>query len=304
MSNSVIGKQKRKNPEGLPAPYSIPEFLTRSSDPEFICYDPDLSEGNWQLCTSRQILDPKHKAWMAKIDEPDILHRKKWDYSIIIETLSAYGILKPGASGIGFGVGREPLVSLFASYGCTVLATDLPLNNEHKEKWDEVGSHSSEKSQLFYEDLISREKFDRLVSFMPVNMTEIPTDLYDEPVDFVWSTSALEHVGTHKGARDFVMNSAKMLKPGGIVVHTSEINLTSKEKTVELPTFYLWTRKSIEALRKDLRAEGYRIRKLNLHPGAGKADQIVNNVLREGPVMKRQKRGFAFTSFSIIIEKP
>ena len=55
-----------------------------------------------------------------------MLHRKMWEWLFIAEALRERGMLAAGRSGLGFGVGQEPLVALFAAAGCDVVATDQP----------------------------------------------------------------------------------------------------------------------------------------------------------------------------------
>ncbi len=55
-----------------------------------------------------------------------MLHRKMWEWLFIAEALRERGMLAAGRRGLGFGVGQDPLVALFAAEGCDVVATDQP----------------------------------------------------------------------------------------------------------------------------------------------------------------------------------
>ena len=79
---------------------------------------------------------------------------------------------------------------------------------------------------------MERSAFDSRVQFQPADMRTLEglTGKYD----FVWSSCALEHLGTLQAGIDFVVKSASMLKPGGVAVHTTEFNVGSNTGTIEL----------------------------------------------------------------------
>jgi hypothetical protein len=45
------------------------------------------------------------------------------------------GVLQSPSRGLGFGVGAEPLAATFASFGCHIIATDLPPDEATKKGW-------------------------------------------------------------------------------------------------------------------------------------------------------------------------
>ena len=51
--------------------------------------------------------------------------------------------------------------------------------------------------------------------------------------DLVWSASAFEHLGSFMHGLEFVINSVKCLKPGGVAVHTTEFNCSSDADTLD-----------------------------------------------------------------------
>lgn len=62
-------------------------------------------------------------------------HRKFWEFCFIYYVLYDNKMLVPGKSGLGFGVGKEPLASLFASDGCRITATDLSIESAMASGW-------------------------------------------------------------------------------------------------------------------------------------------------------------------------
>jgi hypothetical protein len=180
------------------------------------------------------------------VDERPASYRKIWEWAAILQTLEERGMLQHGKRAIGFAVGQEPLPSIFAGHGVSVLASDMP----HGEYWEGTGQHAN--TALFVPEHVSREEFDRLVEFQAVDMTDI-TSLADGEADFIWSSCAIEHVGSLDLASRFVLDSMRLLKRGGIAVHTTEINCSSNEQTIEAGDNVLFRRRDIEALGDRLR---------------------------------------------------
>lgn len=104
-------------------------------------------------------------------------HRKQWEFVYIAQVLATRGKLAPGRSGLGFGVGQEPLPALFASYGCEVLATDLEPEIAKQEGWTDTDQHAAGTIALSNNGVCLPEEMERLVQFANVNMTNIPLRL-------------------------------------------------------------------------------------------------------------------------------
>lgn len=49
--------------------------------------------------------------------------------------------------------------------------------------------------------------------------------------DVVWSSSVVAHLGSPERGLDFVLESCRLLKPGGVAVHTLELELTNQPET-------------------------------------------------------------------------
>ena len=62
-------------------------------------------------------------------------------------------------------------------------------------------------------------------------MNHVPADL--GTFDIAWSSCVIEHLGSPQHGMDFVLESCRLLKPGGIAVHTTEMELTDKPKTMD-----------------------------------------------------------------------
>ncbi len=171
------------------------------------------------------------KANKLKIKLPILYHRKMWEFCYIYQALLENKKLGPDNIGLGFGVGKEPLASIFASLGCGIVATDLEPVLANKLGWSKSNQHSSSLVDLNMYKICPKESFNRLVSFENVNMNLIPKK-FSRKFDFTWSSCSLEHCGNLELAEDFIVNQLDCLKDDGIAVHTTEFNLSSNTDTL------------------------------------------------------------------------
>jgi len=221
-----------------------------------------------QLCSAESLRSPELRAWADRLrpmwalgdeDGRDVmLHRKMWEWLFIAEALRERGLLAQGRTGLGFGVGQEPLVALFAAEGCDLVATDQPHEAAVASGWtDSEIEWAGGLEHLNTHGLCPDELFARQVGFRPVDMNAIPDDL--RGFDFTWSSCALEHLGTLGAGADFVMASMECLRPGGVAVHTTEYLVGSNDETVEAGGTVFYRRRDIEALVDRLRRAGHAI---------------------------------------------
>jgi hypothetical protein len=174
-----------------------------------------------------------------------LVHRKYWEIASCMQALEERGMLVPGKTGLVFGVGREPLPSIFAARGCRIIATDQA--PEGAEDWTATGQHASALDQLWRREYVSKEDFHQRVSFRAVDMNQIPEDLHDT-ADFVWSLCSLEHLGSLENGIRFVVDSLRCIKPGGWGVYTAEFNVSDEVRTIEAANLCAFRRSDIEEL--------------------------------------------------------
>src|SRR3712207_614574 len=91
---------------------------------------------------------PLRRAWAGGTVQGPILHRKFWEWAFIVRALGERGMLRPGARGLGFGVGQEPHAALFASMGCDIVATDLPAGSSAAAAWTATAQHAASEERL------------------------------------------------------------------------------------------------------------------------------------------------------------
>jgi SAM-dependent methyltransferase len=229
----------------------------------------------WRCSTQADIESQWTEYWCERLRIAPLYHRKIWELCYVLQVLSEHGMLVPGKRGIGFGCGEEPLPSLLASLAIRVTVTDLPPDDAKARGWIDTSQHSSNLQKSFKDQLCTRSDFDRNVELRYVDMTKIPRDL-DEQYDFCWSICALEHLGSIRAGQDFVANSIRTLKPGGIAVHTTEFNFVHEDTTIDDWPTVLFRRRDLMMIRDRISAAGCEIPPIDLDVGANVLDRFID----------------------------
>ena len=254
-----------------------------------------------QLCTQSQFESEALKRWLRELQEEPRFHSKQWEYAYILQALSEREMMQPGRKGLGFGVGQEQLPAVFAKHGVDVLATDLDVEHATKLGWVDGNQHMSNIEVLNKRGIATEEQFRRHVKVMNVDMNNIPGELHG--YDFIWSTCSLGHLGNLEKGLQFIDNSLKTLKPGGVAVHTTEFNLTSDKDTYETENTSVYRKHDIIQLVERLSAQGHEI-KVNLNHGKGPLDSYVDEQFGTEDKHLRLRLGrYAVTSLGLVIRK-
>jgi hypothetical protein len=278
------------------APQAPPPLSSLVADPRF----PEAVRS--RICTEAQLSEPWFADWCAALGELPRANRKLWEHAYIAHALDALGQLRAGRRGVGFGVGREPLVSLFAGRGCEILATDLPSHSEGARSWTNTGQHADDLTELNVAELCHPDEFRSLVSFRNVDMRSIPSDL--RGFDFCWSACALEHLGSLDAGTTFVEQSLSAVRPGGVAVHTTELILSSSTSTIEHGHTVLYRPTDLETLARRLEAGGHEVARLDLNPGHGVLDEYVDvPPYVDAPHLRLLYRGHVITSVAVVIRR-
>ncbi len=257
-----------------------------------------------QASTAEQILEPTYALWCARLNEKPNFHRKLWEYNYILQALEQNHKLAPGMNGLGFGVGKDPIVAYMVRTGCKIIATDLDPESAYQAGWVETNQYSEKLLNLNERKICSDKALFNNVELRNVNMNSIPAELSQEQFDFVWSACAYEHLGSIEQGLQFVVNSMSCLKPGGIAVHTTELNVSSNDETLTTGGTVLFRKRDIEDLASRLRRLGYEI-DLNFHLGSQALDRFYDvPPYSEFTHLKLELDRFITTSYGIIVKKP
>ena len=226
------------------------------------------------LCRAEQLESPAFRYWARRLNEKWRLHRKLWEFCFICQALYERDLLIPDARGLGFAVGQEPLPSLFAAFGCHILATDLPDGDPGVTDWADGGQWAVGLESLNKRGLCDEKSFAEHVTFAGVNMNQIPKDLGG--FDFTWSSCSFEHCGNLELGHRFLINQMQCLRPGGVAVHTTEFNLTSDEHTLSEGQTVIFRRRDIELMVRELKSSGHRVEPIDLSLGNHPLDRHVD----------------------------
>lgn len=263
-----------------------------------------------KVCTQADMESDWALFWLDAMKGARVYHRKLWEFAYIAQALWVEGKLTPGAAGLGFGCGKEPLPSLFASYGAIVLATDLDESAEQSAAWARENQHSSGVNTLRLRNICPDDELLNNISFRPVDMNNIDTDLKGR-FDFCWSACALEHLGSIDKGLQFIRNSLETLRTGGVAVHTTEFTFDTETAHQVWPTV-LYTKDHLVGFVEGLRREGFTVAELDLSSGDGFLDgfadfggkEFYSQQMRSESHLKVIFDGFACTSVGLIIRAP
>jgi 2-polyprenyl-3-methyl-5-hydroxy-6-metoxy-1,4-benzoquinol methylase len=265
-------------------------------------------------CTQEDMESDWVAHWCGQLHTPVVFHRKLWELAYVLQAIYENGHMREGAKGLGFGCGVEPLPSYLAAQGVLVTMTDLPAEAAKAAGWVDTNQHVATLNQAFQPHLVTEEAFDALVDLRDVDMNAIPNDLTD--YDFCWSICALEHLGTLENGLSFIENSLRTLRPGGLSVHTTELNIDAEGGTINNWATVLFQRQHFEALATRLREQGHDVAELNFQYGKKPMDRFIDlppfhhdlpsdmaEWLGDPLHLKVGIDGFACTCFGIIVRK-
>jgi SAM-dependent methyltransferase len=252
------------------------KFMMRS----MLCKEEDFTS-EWYLRWRRLIadgapdLDPlRHDVW-GKVWEgmrnDKTMHRKLWEWSAISQALEERGFLTPSHKGIGFAVGLEPLASLFASRGVELLASDFSFGSANSDSWESSGQLAVSLQNIYWSGIVDSKQFESRVKYQNIDMRDLTT-LPHSYFDFSWSSCSFEHLGSLEAGLEFLVNSLRCLKPGGIAVHTTEFNISSNDDTIDVGDNVIYRKKDIESFDLRLRQLGCAIEALDFNAGFNEAD--------------------------------
>jgi hypothetical protein len=255
------------------------------------------------LCKQADFALDSYRYWSSALRLPTTLHRKHWEFFYICQALYERALLDKGRTGLGFGVGREPLPALFAARGCTIKATDQAPDDATTAGWQQTGQHADGLTALEKPDICAPETFRERVSFEAVDMNEIPAHLRGR-FDFCWSACCLEHLGSLEHGLRFIENSLDTLKIGGVALHTTEFNLSSETDTFESRDLSIYRRCDIESLIARLEQAGHLVEPLDFSRGATFVDGYVDlPPYRSEPHLRLRIGEYDCTSIGLIITR-
>jgi hypothetical protein len=251
---------------------------------------------------------PEYRSTCAAMREDQVYHRKAWEFVMIANVLDKDGMLQPGKTGLGFGVGTEPLPAYFASRGAHIVATDQPMTNSNTQNWTGSAQYLTDKLALNKRGSCHPDVFDTNVELDYVDMNFIPANYRGgEKFDFLWSSCALEHLGTLQNGLWFIARSLSLLKPGGLAVHTTEYNLSSNTDTNFVHVNCIYREQDLAALKETIDSLGCEMLPIDYTRGTHEYDRYVDGAgwqpYQREPHLNLRIDGFDATSVLLVIRK-
>ena len=155
------------------------------------------------------------------------VHRKHWEFVQAILGLEQLGCLTPTAIAVGVGAGREHPLYYLANRIARVHATDVYGQGDFAET-------DASASMLLHPETFAPFPYreDHLVvQHMDGCDLKYPAGSFN----LAFSFSSIEHFGGHKRAGQAMQEMARVLRPGGIAVVTTEVVLNGRSH----PEFFL-----------------------------------------------------------------
>jgi len=196
------------------------------------------------------------------------ISRKAWEWCAIAEALRERDMLHDGRAGLGFAVGRELLPSIFASFGANILGTDLGTD---EAGWTSTNEHARSAEHLHHPNLVDRPTFERHVRFQFADMNDLD-GFADEGFDFIWSSCSFEHLGSLEAGFRFVTEAMRLVKAGGVAVHTTEFNVSSNTETLDSGGSVIYRKQDIEHLDYLFRGKNSALEQVDYFAGTHRHD--------------------------------
>lgn len=202
-----------------------------------------------KLCDAADWFDPGFLHVVRdELREAPRFHRKQWEFVQILRALRDSGMLAPGRRGLTMGAGRERVLYAVAREVTHLTVTDL-----YQEQTTWACAETGDPEVYVKSDMPIPCDPERItVASMDMTSLRFP----DGTFDFCYSSCAIEHIG---GRPDFLRHLnevARVLKPGGVYVFTTE--LAYQEETCTNPGNYLFSPGELSRLvaDSDLAADG------------------------------------------------
>lgn len=188
------------------------------------------------LCSICNPAHWQHPAWLACLKSleyqteygiiaPEVQHRKVWEWVQGVAGMARLGCLHPSARALGVAVGHEPVIYWLASRLSSVVATDLYRGTfADNEATPDVLRDPAKYAPYPYPP--------ERVQFLPMSGTDICFG--NETFDLIFSFCSIEHFGSRANSARALREMARVLRPGGIAVVSTEVLLNDQPPQEEI----------------------------------------------------------------------
>lgn len=262
----------------------------------------DTGKRKSELCKAKDLQADWYKRWCKELREEPKFHRKQWEFVYVMQALWERGCIAKGKKGLVFAVGSEPGPSVFAKYGCDIVATDILPERGKEMGWTDADQLCFGMESLNTRGLCDEQTLQEHVTYRPVDMNNIPPDLTG--FDFNWSSCSFEHLGSIEKGLNFLKNQLKTLKPGGWAVHTTEFNISSDDSTLDKGDTVVFRMRDLEKIFNELEDMGHFVEQRDYSLGGLPEDFQVDVFPHKQDIhLKLQLNEYVVTSIGLIIRK-
>jgi len=184
---------------------------------------PTLADPVSQVATAAQLREPVAGGWIARLRPKGTSGPEHWRKVYTLQALRRYGMLEPGAVGLGFERTPSGMPAALAAMGTRVVAA-FPTRPGTPPKL------SALKRELADRAPCSKTVFEENVSTRIASWRRIPADLVN--FDFLWSARVNEMLFSVAATAAFVEQAMACLRPGGLAVHTFSYDLAPSGRKI------------------------------------------------------------------------
>lgn len=196
-----------------------------------------------QLMTGGQLAETDAHTWLSKMAPRPHSEQAQWRLAFIAQALDRYGMLQPGARGLGWGEESRALAPIFAAAGAEVALADPPAENAALPSWNAIAC-----TALDAEPGADGSRPGRILSF-----GDLPAD--QRGFDFLWSIGQVERGFAAGNTANHLIELMALLRPAGCAVHLFDLAAGDGDPGVP--------RQEVERVAVMLLARGFSVAQLN-----------------------------------------
>lgn len=229
-------------------------------------------------------------------------HRKSWEYAQLMCGVERLGAVGPDSLVLAVAAGTERPVFAFTNRCRMVFATDI-------YGMGDFAAREAQSTMLVDPDRFAPFPYNRR-RLVVQHMNALDLRYEDNTFDLVFSLSSIEHFGGLQGARQGLSEMARVCKPDGVVMLTTECIVNGKPD-YEVNNLQLFSPLTLEAL---VRASLLQlVEPIQFRLGAEtrrhvrNLEQVVSDLAHhnrtEMPHLVLEMHGYEFTSISLFLRK-
>ena len=247
---------------------------------------PSLADPVTQVATAPQLREPVAGGWMARLRPKGTSGPEHWRKVYTLQALRRYGMLEPGAVGLGFERTPSGMPAALAALGTRVVAA-FPTRAGAPAK------SAALKRDLADRAPCSKTVFEENVSTRITSWRRLPADLVN--FDFLWSARVNEVLFSVAATAAFVEQAMACLRPGGLAVHTFGYDLAPSGRKIPSTDRIMLQQGDIERIALLLVSRGHEVAQFKIDAS--------DPILTPGTAVDAEHRAMDHTMVGLIARK-